>query len=130
MNAQKTAIDSIAPGAVRDDAAIKQLDLPYYRGAVNAVVLGRRHVPMDSDLPITCAGVLVMPGDVIVGDEDGVIVIPATLVAETARAAVQQEHEERYISERVAAGESIDGLYPLGAEQRRRYDAWAKGESR
>lgn len=76
----------VTDGAVRDDAALKQLDLPYYRGAVNAAVLGRRHVPMDSDLPITCAGVLVMPGDVIVGDEDGVIVIPTALAGEIARA--------------------------------------------
>jgi 5-oxopent-3-ene-1,2,5-tricarboxylate decarboxylase / 2-hydroxyhepta-2,4-diene-1,7-dioate isomerase len=163
MNAQKTVIDSIAPGevlviesredhgagtigdilalrlkqrggagivtdgAVRDDTALKRLDLPYYRGAVNAAVLGRRHVPMDSDLPITCAGALVMPGDVIVGDEDGVIVVPAALAAEIARGAVQQEHEERYIAERVAEGESIQGLYPLGAEARQRYEEWAKG---
>jgi len=117
----------VTDGAVRDDTAMRALDLPYYRGAVNAAVLGRRHVPMDSDLPITCAGVLVMPGDVIVGDSDGVILIPAALADEVAAAALQQEHEEQYISERVAAGESLEGLYPLGSEQRRRYEQWAKG---
>ena len=120
----------VTDGAVRDDLAMKELDLPYYRGAVNAAVLGRRHVPMDCDLPVTCAGVLVMPGDVIVGDADGVIVIPAAIAGEVARACVQQEHEEQYIAERVAAGESIDGLYPLGAAQRERYETWAKGENR
>jgi 5-oxopent-3-ene-1,2,5-tricarboxylate decarboxylase/2-hydroxyhepta-2,4-diene-1,7-dioate isomerase len=120
----------VTDGAVRDDAAMKELDLPYYRAAVHAAVLGRRHVPMDSDLPVTCAGVLVMPGDVIVGDEDGVIVIPAALAADVAESAVRQEHEEKYIAERVSAGESIDGLYPLGPEQRQRYEEWAKGVPR
>lgn len=122
---QRGGVGVVTDGAVRDDSALRTLDLPIYRGAVHAAVLGRRHVPMDADLPITCAGVLVMPGDVIVGDADGVLVVPAALAAELAAAAVQQEHEERFIAERVRAGESIDGLYPLGPEQRRRYDEWA-----
>jgi 5-oxopent-3-ene-1,2,5-tricarboxylate decarboxylase / 2-hydroxyhepta-2,4-diene-1,7-dioate isomerase len=127
---QRGGAGVVTDGATRDDAALKQLDLPLYRGAVHAAVLGRKHVPMDSDLPITCAGVLVMPGDVIVGDADGVIVVPAGLADEVAAAAVQQEHEEKYISERVAAGESIVGLYPLSPEQRQRYEQWAEGGNR
>ena len=127
---QRGGAGVVTDGGVRDDAALRTLDLPYYRGAVHAAVLGRRHVPMDSDLPVTCAGVLVMPGDVIVGDADGVVVVPAGLAGEVARAAVRQEHEERFIVERVRAGESIDGLYPLGSAQRQRYEEWAKGERR
>jgi 5-oxopent-3-ene-1,2,5-tricarboxylate decarboxylase/2-hydroxyhepta-2,4-diene-1,7-dioate isomerase len=127
---QRGGAGVVTDGAVRDDAALQALELPYYRGAVHAAVLGRRHVPMDSDLPVTCAGVLVMPGDVIVGDADGVVVVPAALAYEVAQAAVQQEHEERFIAERVRAGESIDGLYPLGPLQRQRYEEWAKGKTR
>ena len=126
---QRGGAGVVTDGGVRDDAALRTLDLSYYRGAVHAAVLGRRHVPMDADLPVTCAGVLVMPGDVIVGDADGVVVVPAALAAEVARAAVQQEHEERFIADRVRAGESIDGLYPLGPVQRQRYDEWARGEA-
>jgi 5-oxopent-3-ene-1,2,5-tricarboxylate decarboxylase / 2-hydroxyhepta-2,4-diene-1,7-dioate isomerase len=141
VNAQKAVIDSIRPGEVlvieaREEHGagtigdILALRLKQ-RGGVGVVTDGatRDDVPMDSDLPVTCAGVLVMPGDVIVGDADGVIVIPAALADEVAAASVQQEHEEQYISERVAAGESIVGLYPLGPEQRHRYEQWAKGES-
>jgi regulator of RNase E activity RraA len=127
---QRGGAGVVTDGAVRDDTALQTLELPYYRGAAHAAVLGRRHVPMDADLPVTCAGVLVMPGDVIVGDADGVVVVPAALAAEVASAAVQQEHEERFIAERVRAGESIDGLYPLGPAQRLRYEEWAKGETR
>lgn len=127
---QRGGVGVVTDGGVRDDATMQTLDLPYYRGAVHAAVLGRRHVPMDSDLPVTCAGVLVMPGDVIVGDADGVLVVPAALADEVARAAVQQEHEERFIAERVSAGDSIDGLYPLGPAQRQRYEEWAKGDRR
>jgi regulator of RNase E activity RraA len=128
---QRGGAGVVTDGAVRDEAAIKDLDLPCYRAGAHAAVLGRRHVPMDSGLPITCAGTLVMPGDVIVGDEDGVVVVPRALAAEVAAAAARQEDEERYIAERVAAGESLDGLYPLGPDQRRRYEQWAaKGLTR
>jgi 5-oxopent-3-ene-1,2,5-tricarboxylate decarboxylase/2-hydroxyhepta-2,4-diene-1,7-dioate isomerase len=127
---QRGGVGVVTDGAVRDDATLQTLELPYYRGAVHAAVLGRRHVPMDADLPVTCAGVLVMPGDVIVGDADGVVVVPAALAQEVAQAAVQQEHEECFIAERVRAGDSIDGLYPLDSAQRQRYEEWAKAETR
>jgi len=127
---QRGGAGVVTDGAVRDDTALRGLDLPLYRGAVHAAVLGRRHVPMDADLPITCAGVLVMPGDVIVGDGDGAVVVPAALADEVAEASLQQEREERFIVERVRAGDSIDGLYPLGATARERYNEWAKGGKR
>jgi 5-oxopent-3-ene-1,2,5-tricarboxylate decarboxylase/2-hydroxyhepta-2,4-diene-1,7-dioate isomerase len=120
----------VTDGCVRDRTAIRELSVPFYAAGSHQAVLGRRHIPMDADLPITCAGALVMPGDVIVGDADGVVVVPAALAEEVAHAAVRQEHEERFIAERVLAGDSIDGLFPLGAVQRERYEEWAKGGPR
>ena len=75
-------------------------------------------------MPITCAGVLVMPGDVIVGDAEGVVVIPAALAEEVARDALEQEEREALALERVNAGESIRGIYPLADERRAEYEAW------
>lgn len=114
----------VTDGAVRDSEAIAASELPVYCAGAHAAVLGEKHVPMDSDLPITCAGVLVMPGDILRGDADGVVVIPRELAGEVARAAVVQEQEERFIAERVSDGAAIDGLYPLGEQWREQFEQW------
>lgn len=121
---RRGGVGVVTDGAVRDLAAIQAMDLPVYCAGGHAAVLGERHVPMDADLPITCAGVLVMPGDILRGDADGAIVIPRGLAADVARAAVEQELEERFISERVNAGEPVDGLYPLGDRWRQEFEQW------
>jgi regulator of RNase E activity RraA len=81
-------------------------------------------VPWAVDVTVACGGTTVQPGDVIVGDADGVVVVPPELVAEVARAAVEQERQEAFIAEQVAAGASIAGLYPLGPEWQARYERW------
>jgi regulator of RNase E activity RraA len=68
--------------------------------------------------------VLVRPGDLLVGDADGVVVIPPELAADVAADAREQEREEQFIAEQVAAGESVDGLFPLGDAWRRAYEEW------
>ncbi len=121
---RRGAAGVVSDGGLRDSPTVAGLDLPVYYGAAHAAVLGRKHVPLDRDLPVTCGNVLVMPGDILVGDAEGVIVIPPALVDEVARAAVIREEEERYIFERVEQGASIDGLYPLGAAARTEYERW------
>jgi regulator of RNase E activity RraA len=118
----------ITDGGVRDTPALRELGLPFYFGGSHGAVLGRRHVPMDADLPITCGGVLVMPGDVLCGDAEGVVVLPAAMTEEVARDAVAQEREECYIAEQVDRGESLDGLYPMGEQHRQQYEHWLEGE--
>jgi regulator of RNase E activity RraA len=85
-------------------------------------VLGRRHIPWDTDVTIACGGATVQPGDVIVGDGDGAIVIPPALVEEVLSAAEQQEREEEFIARQVREGASVDGLFPMNAEWRARYE--------
>jgi 5-oxopent-3-ene-1,2,5-tricarboxylate decarboxylase/2-hydroxyhepta-2,4-diene-1,7-dioate isomerase len=126
---RRGGVGVVTDGAVRDMGAIRAMDLPVYCAGAHAAVLGERHVPMDTDLPITCAGVLVMPGDVLRGDEDGVIVIPRALAADVGRSSVAQEQEERFIADRVAEGEPIDGLYPLGDKWREEFEQW-KGDAK
>ncbi|MDQ1654294.1 MAG: 5-oxopent-3-ene,2,5-tricarboxylate decarboxylase / 2-hydroxyhepta-2,4-diene,7-dioate isomerase [Cryptosporangiaceae bacterium] len=160
FNAQKRAVDSIAPGeilvmdarqqsqagtigdilalraqvrgaagvvtdgAVRDRDALADLGLPVFAAAAHPAVLGRVHVPWDLDVPIACGNVLVEPGDVVVGDGDGVVVIAPQLVPALLADAEQQELEELFIAEQVAAGASVDGLYPIGPSWRDRFDSW------
>jgi regulator of RNase E activity RraA len=114
----------VTDGGVRDLDAVTALDIPTYHAGPHPAVLGRRHVPWDTDLTVACGGATVQPGDVIVGDADGLLVIPPALVEELVDAAIEQELEETFIAERVAAGESVDGLYPLNASWRDRYEEW------
>jgi 5-oxopent-3-ene-1,2,5-tricarboxylate decarboxylase / 2-hydroxyhepta-2,4-diene-1,7-dioate isomerase len=73
---------------------------------------------------VACAGVTVQPGDLIVGDSDGVVVLPPGIAAEVLADASEQERQEEFVAGRVAAGEQIDGLYPLGERWRPAYEAW------
>ena len=73
-----------------------------------------------------------MPGDVIVGDAEGVVVVPAAMAEDVARGALEQEEREAWALERVQAGESIRGVYPLGSEREAEFEAWraARADSR
>ena len=114
----------ITDGALRDTPAIAGIGLAVYHQSSHASTLSRLHLPLDVNVPIACAGVLVMPGDIIVGDAEGATVIPAALVEEVARDSVVMEDEETFAIERVAAGESSIGLFPLSKERRADYDKW------
>ncbi len=76
------------------------------------------------DVAVACGGTTVEPGDVLVGDGDGVVVIPPALVEEVVDAALAQEVEDGWIAEQVAAGHAVDGLFPMDAQWRARFDAW------
>jgi regulator of RNase E activity RraA/2-keto-4-pentenoate hydratase/2-oxohepta-3-ene-1,7-dioic acid hydratase in catechol pathway len=117
----------VTDGAIRDSQALHAMDLPVYYGATHPAVLGRRHVPWEVNTAVACAGVTVTPGDIIVGDGDGVIVIPAHLAMEVAQDAAEQERQEEFAAAMVAKGESVDGLYPLGKRWQVAYEAWRAG---
>jgi 5-oxopent-3-ene-1,2,5-tricarboxylate decarboxylase / 2-hydroxyhepta-2,4-diene-1,7-dioate isomerase len=114
----------VTDGGLRDTPAIYGIDLPVYHLSSHAATLQRMHLPLDVDVPIACAGVTVIPGDVIVGDGEGAVVIPAALVDEVARDAFVQEDEEAWAVERVAAGESSIGTFPIAKDRRAEYEAW------
>jgi 5-oxopent-3-ene-1,2,5-tricarboxylate decarboxylase/2-hydroxyhepta-2,4-diene-1,7-dioate isomerase len=114
----------VTDGALRDTPAIAAIDEPVYHLASHGATLGRTHMPFSTDEPITCAGVFVVPGDVIVGDGEGVVVIPAALVEEVTRDALAQEEREDFALERVADGESTIGLFPLSKERMADFEAW------
>lgn len=114
----------VTDGGLRDTPAIYGIDLPVYHRSSHAATLQRRHLPLDVDVPIACAETLVFPGDIVVGDGEGVVVIPAALVDEVARDAEVQEDEEAFALERVTAGESTLEVFPLSAARRAEYEAW------
>ena len=113
----------VTDGGTRDFDVVAALDIPTFSRGPHPSVLGRKHVPWETDVAIACGGAAVEPGDVIVGDGDGVIVIPPALAWEVAREAAAQEAEDAWVAEQVAAGASVDGLFPMNAEWRARYEA-------
>jgi regulator of RNase E activity RraA len=114
----------VTDGGVRDTPGVTELEIPTYYRIANGTSLWGAHIPLDVDIPITCAGVLVMPGDVVVGDPEGVVVLPAALAEEIAHDAYEVEQRESFALERVQAGESFRGLFPLSAEREPDYERW------
>ncbi|MCP2635059.1 fumarylacetoacetate hydrolase family protein [Microbacterium sp. HD4P20] len=118
----------VTDGGVRDAAAVAAVGIPVYSAGAHPAVLGRKHVPWDADIAVACGGATVLPGDIIVGDADGVIVIPRTIAEEVADAALAQEDEDAWIAARVAEGHPVDGLFPMNVQWRERFDADRLGE--
>ena len=116
----------ITDGALRDTPAIAEIGLPVYHGSSHAATLGRLHTPLEEQVPIVCAGVTVFPGDVIVGDAEGALVIPALIAEEVAEDSFNQEIEEEWAIERVAEGESSIGTFPIAPERRAEFEEWLK----
>ena len=114
----------VTDGGARDTPGLVGLPIPTYYQVPNAASLWAKHVPLETDVTVTCAGVLVVPGDVIVGDAEGVVVIPAALAEEVADDSFEQERREAFALEQVQKGEALRGLYPLTDERRAEFEHW------
>jgi 5-oxopent-3-ene-1,2,5-tricarboxylate decarboxylase / 2-hydroxyhepta-2,4-diene-1,7-dioate isomerase len=119
----------VTDGCVRDSGAVRALNMPTYSLASHAATLSRDHLPLDVDIPIACAGVLVMPGDVIVGDDDGAMVIPASLVDEVVHDAAEQELRDAWSFTQVEGGASTIGVFPISQERMGEYESWKAARS-
>ncbi|MSU90367.1 ribonuclease activity regulator RraA [Rhodobacteraceae bacterium 2CG4] len=116
----------ITDGVVRDLDGVLGTTLPVWcRGtAAPPSVAGLTFVGWQET--VGCGGVAVLPGDAIVADRDGAVVIPQALLAEVLDEAVEQERMEGWIVSEVERGEKLPGLYPMNDATRARYDAWKK----
>ena len=114
----------VTDGGLRDSPTVAALEIPTYYRAPHAAVLGLLHHPLEAGVPIACGGTLVFPGDVVVGDAEGVLVLPAALAEQVAHDALEQEEREEWALERVQAGDSVVGTYPLEEPRRAEFEAW------
>ncbi len=105
---------------------IEALDFPVYCGGRSAPTNLTRHHAIDINVPIGCGEVPVYPGDIVVGDREGVVVIPRHLADEVAIHGTEQTLMEDFVTERVLAGQTTFGLYPPNAETLAAFDAWKK----
>ncbi len=108
---------SDATRGFRDSAEIGKLGFPAYRHRPSAPTNLTLHEAIEINVPIGCGDAPVFPGDVILGDSDGVIVIPAHLTEEIANEAFEMTVFEDFIAEQVRTGRGIFGLYPATDEQ-------------
>jgi regulator of RNase E activity RraA len=120
------AVGIVTDGCFRDSPSIAAMNIASYARSPHANTNKTIHHPIDVQLPIGCGGVAVFPGDILVGDDEGVIVIPRHLAAEVARAAALQEHREDFILAKVAAGAPLVGTYPPDEATQAEYEEYCK----
>jgi regulator of RNase E activity RraA len=129
--ALRGAAGVVSDGGVRDAVGIGALDMPAYFARASAPTNLTLHEAIDINVPISCGDAPVFPGDVMLGDSDGVMVIPAHLADEIADECTGMESYEDFVLEQVQAGAGIIGLYPgTDEESLVKYEAWRKRTGR
>lgn len=116
----------VTDGGYRDLPGILRTGLPAYQRQTASPATPITLHPADLNLPIGCAGVAVYPGDIVVGDSEGVVVIPAHLADEVSEEALATVEYEEFAEEKIAEGRSIYGLFPATDASRAEYAIWKK----
>ncbi len=121
----------VTDGGFRDAAEIARLAIPAFHQRPSAPTTLTRHQAIDTNIPIACGDAAVFPGDVVVGDADGVVVIPAHLADEIAAEGAEMTAFEDFATEKVLEGRSTFGLYPPTDPQTKvDYEVWRKANGR
>ena len=114
----------VTDGGFRDSPEIAKLPIPaFHRGPSSPTNLIRHHA-CDLNVPIGCGDVPVYPGDIVVGDAEGVVVVPRHLAEDVATEAFEQTMFEDFVQEQVMAGATIFGLYPPAADAKEAFRTW------
>ena len=121
----------VSDGGFRDAATIGELDIPAYHQRPSSPTNLTLHEAIEINVPIGCGDAPVFPGDIVVGDDDCVIVIPAELAETIAEEAVEMTAYEDFVVEQVKSGEKIIGLYPQTEDRHRAaFEQWRKQNGR
>ena len=115
----------VTDGGFRDTNGVFKTGLPAYHRRPSSPPSPIVHRPIDLQLPIACGGVAVYPGDIVVGDRDAVLVIPADIVEAVAEEALKNYEYEEWAEGEVRKGRSLKGLFPVQGDQAKAdYEAW------
>ncbi|WP_117194367.1 ribonuclease activity regulator RraA [Rhizobium terrae] len=121
----------VTDGGFRDSPEIAELDIRTYHNRPSAPTNLTLHQALDINVPIGCGDVPVWPGDVVVGDNEGVVIVPAHLAEEIADEAVEMTAFEDFVAEEVLNGRSIIGLYPATREETKAdFAKWRQAKGR
>src|SRR6516165_4282333 len=127
---KRGAAGIVTDGGLRDSPQIARMPFPAYHAAAAAPTNLIKHHAVDLNVPIACGEVPVYPGDIVVGDDEGVAVIPQHVAEEVAEEAFEQTAFEDFVQEKVAEGRSIFGIYPPGPEAREEFKRWRAANGR
>ncbi|MGI9424247.1 MAG: ribonuclease activity regulator RraA [Hyphomicrobiaceae bacterium] len=120
---------AVTDGGMRDIPEIHDLGMPVCCTAIAPPPSFTKLMLVDSQCAVTCGGVPIFPGDIIVGDDEGTVAIPAEFAEGVADGGVAQDHIEGWVNRRLAKGDRMPGLYPPSDKMRAEYDKWvAAGE--
>jgi regulator of RNase E activity RraA len=116
----------VTDGGFRDTPAVAALGFPAYHQRPSAPVGPIWHHAADTGLPIACGDVAIYPGDIMVGDGEGVVCVPAGIAAAIAREAVEATAYEDFVEAQVKQGRRLPGLYPATPESRAEFERWRR----
>ena len=122
--ARRGVAAAVTDGAMRDIAEIRGAGMPVCCTNVASPASMAELMLLDAGNPVTVGGVAIFPGDIIVGDNEGVCAIPQHLAAEIAETGPAQDHLENWVNTELSQGKPIKGLYPPDAKTRAAYEAW------
>jgi regulator of RNase E activity RraA len=120
----------VTDGGFRDTPEIAKMGFPAYHAHPAAPTNLIRHHAVDLNAPISCGEVAVYPGDILVGDGEGVAVVPAHIAEEVAAEAFEQTVFEDFVQEQIESGRSTFGVYPPSPETREEFQNWRKSRGR
>ena len=120
---------AVTDGGFRDTPAIAKLGFPAYHARPSSPLGPILHHACDLQVPIGCGDVAVYPGDIVVGDGEGVVIIPAQLANEIAQEAEAMTAYEDFVEAKVREGRRLPGLYPATPESRQEFEEWRKGKA-
>jgi regulator of RNase E activity RraA len=125
----KGGLGVVIDGCIRDYPNVKRLDLGLWVTGLTPNFHTQTDImPFAVNVPIACGGVFVMPGDIIVADDDGAVVVPVKLAEEVIRQASIHHEWEVFSRERLLEGGELRRYYPLHDDARPEYEAWLKAQ--
>jgi regulator of RNase E activity RraA len=127
---QRGVAGIVTDGGFRDTPDIAKMPFPAYHAAPAPLTNLIRHHAVDLNVPIGCGEVPVYPGDIVVGDGEGVAVVPHGIADEVAEEAFEQTAFEDFVQEQVGQGRAIFGLYPPLPETREEFARWRAAKNR
>ena len=120
------AVGIVTDGCFRDSPSIAAMNIASYARSPHAATNKTIHHPTDIQLPVGCGGVAVYPGDILVGDAEGVVVIPRKIADDVAKEAALQEHKEDFILSKIESGAPLLGTYPMDEATAAEYVEYCK----
>jgi len=117
----------ITDGSFRDSPSLREMPFPVFSDGASAMTNLAYHHAVDFQVPIGCAGVPIFPGDILVGDAEGIVCVPSEIAESVAEDAAEQTLLEEFIIGKVDSGSALRGTYPPDEQTRNEFEAWRQG---